>query len=143
MESEGPGRRPQHLHRVTTLFGLAESRAHGLRAPIAPHGELYAAARRNLMDHAAKLRRAFDTLSVDFRHYVIFLEARLGRGTVRNDLSQDHAALGRELQLLGLAGGHFVGFDAEPTRTVVAEDDIPIIHFDTRQDFDLRWLLSL
>src|SRR5260370_1190183 len=33
-------------------------------------------------------------LSVDFRHHVIFLEAGLGRGTVRNDLSQDHAALG-------------------------------------------------
>src|SRR5713226_4722216 len=140
-ESKGPWRRRHHLHGVMTLFGFTESRANGLRAAIAPHGELDAAARRNLMDHAAKLRGAFDALSVDFRHYVIFLEAGLGRGTVRNDLSQDHAALGRELQFLGFVGGHFMCFDAEPTRTVVADDDIQIIRFDARQDFDLLGVL--
>ena len=93
------------------------------------------------MDHAAKLRGAFDALSVDFRHYVIFLEAGLGRGTVRNDLSQEHAALGRKFQLLGLVGGHFVCLDAEPTRTVAADHRIKLIIFDAWQDFDPRGLL--
>jgi len=75
------------------------------------------AACRNLMDHAAKLRRAFDALPVDFRHDVIFLEARLGAGlsgtifprtTPRSADSFSSLALRRSL----------VGFDAEPTRAV-------------------------
>src|SRR6266849_9945843 len=142
-ESKGPWRRRHHLHGVMTLFGFTESRANGLRAAIAPHGELDAAARRNLMDHAAKLCCAFDALSVDFSHHVIFLEAGLGRGTVRHDLSQDHAALGGKFQLFGLVGRHFVCFDAEPTRTVVANDDILIIRFNARKDFNPRGVLIL
>src|SRR5229473_4990970 len=34
-------------------------------------------------------------------------------------------------------------FDAEPTRTVVADDDIQIIRLDARKDFDLRRVLIL
>src|SRR6266851_4647013 len=73
-------------HEYSFAIGSAKKRA-----------ELDAAARRNLMDHAAKLRRAFDALSVDFRHHVVFLEACLGRGTVRNNFPQDYAALGSKL----------------------------------------------
>ena len=93
------------------------------------------------MNHAAKLRRAFDALSVDFRHHVIFLEACLGGGTVRNDSSEDHAALGSELQFLGLVRRHFMSFDPEPAGTVVADQDIQIVGGDARQDFDLPGIL--
>ena len=93
------------------------------------------------MDHAAKLCRAFDALSIDFHHHVIFLEARLCRGTVWNDLSQDHTALGRELQFLGLIRSDFVRFDTQPARTVVPDDDIHAIRFDFRLDFDLPRVL--
>src|SRR6267154_2749159 len=86
-ESESSGPRRHHFHGVTALLGLTESRADGLRASTAPHAELDAAPRGNLMDHAAKLCRAFDALSVDFHHHVIFLKAGLCLGTVWNDLS--------------------------------------------------------
>src|SRR5258708_14430379 len=84
---ESSGCRRHHSHGVMALLGLAESCANGLRAPVAPHRELDAAPRGNLMNHAAKLRRAFDALSVDFHHHVIFLEARLCLGLCWNALS--------------------------------------------------------
>ncbi len=34
-------------------------------------------------------------------------------------------------------------FYAEPSRTIVANDDIEIIRFDVRHDFDLRGVLIL
>ena len=72
-EGEGAGRWRQHLHGPATLFGLAESGAQGLRAAIAPDGELNGAARRNFMNHAPELRGAFHALPVDLRHDVVSL----------------------------------------------------------------------
>ena len=89
------------------------------------------------------MRRAFDALSVDLHHHVVFLEVGLCRRTVRNNLSQHHAALGGELQFLGLVRRDFVRFDAQPARIIVADDDIHVIHFDVRQNLDPRRRLVL
>ena len=95
------------------------------------------------MDHAAELRRAFDALPVDFRHYVILLQAGFGRRAVRNNLSQYHAAFGGQLQCLGFVRGHFMCFHAEPARTIVTDDDIQVIGCNSRLDFNLRGFLIL
>src|SRR6266849_244057 len=86
MESKSAGRR-RHLPAVATIFGFAESDAQGLRFAISPQCKLRGAACRNFVDHAAELRGAFDALAVDFRHHVVFLEACLGGGAVRNNLA--------------------------------------------------------
>jgi len=49
------------------------------------------------MNHAAKLRRAFDTLPVDLRHYVVFLQAGFCAGLSGNIFPSTTAAFGGEL----------------------------------------------
>src|SRR2546425_9087970 len=93
---------------VLPLCRVSRSR---LSASVAPQGELHRAPCRNFMGHAAKLRRAFHTLPVDFRDDVFFLEARFGGGAVWNDAAQNYAALGGEFQLLGGFVGYFGQFD--------------------------------
>jgi len=50
-----------------------------------------------------KLRRAFDTLPVDLRHYVVFLQAGFCRRAVRNNLSQHYAAFAESFSSLALS----------------------------------------
>ena len=90
--SAGPG--SQDLEGVAALFGFPESNGYGLGVAITPHGELCGAPRGNLADHAAKLRRAFDALPIDFRDDVVFLETRFRGRTVRNDGAENDAAFG-------------------------------------------------
>ena len=67
------------------------------------------------MNHAAELRRAFDTLAIDFCDHVIFFQTSFGRGAVRNDSPKQRAAFGGKLQFLSFLGGDFLHFDAKPT----------------------------
>src|SRR5690242_15407983 len=111
--SRSAGRGRKHLERVAALFGFAEGDADGLSAAIAPHGDLSGAAGRDFANHAAELRRAFDALSVDFRHNIILLQAGLCSRAVGNDGVENHAALGGKFQVFGGFAGDLVEFDAE------------------------------
>jgi len=85
-KAESPGCRRHHFHgmrrswdlpRVALMVCMRPSR-HTLSWMLRPAGISW------IMRETV---RAFDALSVDFHHHVIFLKARLCRGTVWNDLS--------------------------------------------------------
>ncbi len=96
--------RPVHEHLPVASFLFSYRDLDVLGAAVAPYGQARRAARGNLVDHAAKLFRAFDALPVDFQHHVVFFQARLGRRAVGNDLSEERAAFFGQLQ-----GFHLVG----------------------------------
>src|SRR5205085_6908981 len=132
------GRR-KHAQGVAALCGFAQGYAHRFGTAVAPHGELRGAAGRNLPYHAAKLCRAFDALAVDFRNDVVFLEAGFRGRTVRNDGTDNHAALGGKFQLLRGVAVDLAKFYAKPAGAFVIQENLEavVIASQGRKGFQL------
>jgi len=87
------------------------------------------------MNHAPELRRSFHALPINLRHHVIFFSVRLCRRAVRNDLSQHTPRSAESFSSLACRC-HFMGFNAQPARAVVADENIYIISRDFWHHFD-------
>src|SRR5882724_3117056 len=85
---ERKGLRPirEHLHIAGVVLPNCDLDV--LRAAVAPDRKIRTAAGWDFVNHAAKLLRSLDALAVEFKHHVIFFQASLGRGAVRNNLSK-------------------------------------------------------
>src|SRR5205807_9972802 len=121
------------------LFGFLMAYAHGLVTILAPHGELRGAVLRSLASHAAKLCRAFLALAVNFSNHVVFLEAGFRGRTVRNDGTDNHAALGGKFLLLRGVAVDLAKFYAKPAGAFVIQEnlDAVVIASHGRKGFQL------
>jgi len=123
------------------LFGFAESGAQGLRAAIAPDGELNGAACRNFMNHAPELRGAFHALPVDLRHDVVSFRPAFAAGLSGTIFPSTTPRSAGSLSSLAFSVVTFVCLDAEPACAIAVHQDPDAILFDVghaRQLDDLR-----
>ena len=106
---------------------------------IAPDRELDRSPGGNFTNHAAKLQGAFDALPIDLRHHVVFLKPRFCRRAVRNDGTNNYAAFGGKLQLLGGFARDFVKFHAEPAGVLPVEQShrSVVVTGQRRESFEL------
>src|ERR1700737_1328508 len=94
---KGEGTRSSVHAGVVMFFSLAKRNADRLRTTISSNGKLNVTTRRDLADHAAELRCAFDVLAIDLGYHIIVLKTGLGRRAVGNNLAKHDTALGGEL----------------------------------------------
>src|SRR2546429_3955376 len=76
------------------------------RSTLFPYTTLFRSPGGNFTNHAAKLQGAFDALPIDLRHHVVFLKPRFCRRAVRNDGTNNYAALDRKSTRLNSSHGY-------------------------------------